>query len=248
LGQISAFPVRLVQLDPANLGTADAAWFAEGANGVEYCVKTVARTPAVPAAEFICHTLAHTCGIPVPQFDIVELPDGSLAFGSAWEGSAADKQHAIQVLTGARPGRQLVKCLSRIFAFDLFVHNVDRHLGNFLCVAGRTPGHTVKAYDFSRAFTACTWPLPQPPMPSTTRTLTTARLLREIHGFDETEAKGLLDRIDSIPFASFKRLVDGLPLDWLNSKSRSSLLKWWASDRTVRTKEISEGLKNGSFL
>ena len=94
---MNAFPVHLVQVDPANLGTADAAFFAQGANGLDYCVKTVAKTPGAPATELICNSLAALCGVATAQFDIVELPDGTPAFGSVWEGSALDQQQAIQV-------------------------------------------------------------------------------------------------------------------------------------------------------
>ncbi len=235
--QISAFSVRIVQVDPRNLATCDAAFFGEGENGLEYCVKTVEKTPAVPAAEYLCHTLAAACGIAVPQFDIVELPSGALAFGSVWEGSAvADRQALYGILTGTLPARQIRSTLSRIYAFDMFVHNHDRHAGNYLCVGGRTPGHSLKAYDFSRAFTAVAWPLPSLPMVPSCGTIVTSRMLRKHHAFDRDAAFGLLDKIDDLPFADFRRVVEKLPPTWMEQKVRNMVVRWWAEERTKRTR------------
>lgn len=248
--QVSAFPVELVQVDPANLGTADAAFFAEGANGAEYCVKTCDSTPKAPAAEFICHAIAASCSIPVPGFDVVQMPvTRALAFGSAWEGAAVrDRQALLAVLTGAAPGIQVGRVLSRIYAFDTFVHNPDRHLGNYLCVPART-GYSLKAFDFSRAFSAASWPLPSLPMDSGCRTVSTYRRLRTHHGgFDRAAAFEVLSKIDALSFDSFKRLVEGLPPPWLDAGTRRDMLRWWVDERKRRTDAIRRGLDNGSLL
>jgi hypothetical protein len=246
--QTNAFPVHLVQVDPANLGTADAAFFAQGANGLDYCVKTVAKTPAAPAAELICNSMAALCGIATAQFDIVKLLDGSLAFGSVWEGSALERQQAIQVLMGKRPGRQVGPTLSRVYAFDLFVHNVDRHLGNYLCVGGRTPGHSVKVYDFSRAFSANGWPLPSLPMPPAANTVSAFRQLNRFHAFDLPGANEVLTKIDSISFSSFKSIIDSIPSNWMSAELRKKVGRWWVDERSGRVSNVIAGLKDGSFL
>ena len=56
--KVNAFPVRIAQLDPANLGSQDAHLVGEGDTGLEYCIKTVSKTPRAPAAEYICARLA----------------------------------------------------------------------------------------------------------------------------------------------------------------------------------------------
>ena len=246
--QLNAFPIHLVQVDPANLGTADAAFFAQGANGLEYCVKSVAKTPSAPAAELVCNSLAGLCGLATAQFDIVELPDGTLAFGSVWEGSALKQQQAIQVLMGKKVGHQVGPNLSRIYAFDLFVHNVDRHLGNYLCVAGRTPGHSVKVYDFSRAFSANGWPLPNLPMPPSANTVRAFRQLRRFHAFDLTGVQEFLVKVDAIPFSAFKSIIDDIPPNWMSAELQKKVVKWWADEHSDRITKILAGLKNGSLL
>jgi hypothetical protein len=248
LRQVNAFPIRLTSIDPANLGTADAALFGTGDNGLDYCVKTVAKTPNVPAAELICYSLAELCGLAVPQFDVVELPDNALAFGSVWDGSVADKQASIMVLTGVLAGREVARTLSRIFAFDLFVHNTDRHLNNYLCVGGRLPGHAIKAYDFSRAFTAHGWPLPRPPMSASEHTVLTYRHLRTIHAFNLGEATELLKKLKALPANAIKDVLESLPPEWIDAKVRKRILKWWAEERAARIEKITGGLKDGSFL
>jgi hypothetical protein len=248
LRQLSAFPIPLISVDPANLGTADAALFGTGDNGLDYCVKTVDKTPRVPGAELICYRLAETCAIAVPQFDVVELPSGALAFGSVWDGSAADRQASFQVLQGQTTGKEVARALSRIYAFDLFVHNVDRHPGNYLCVRGRVPGYAIKAYDFSRAFTAHGWPLPLLPMAASEQTVQTYRHLRPFHPFDLGEACEVLRKIGDMPANALKEVIESLPIGWLEAKFRKQIIKWWAVDRASRVDRIIGGLKDGSFL
>lgn len=246
--QVSAFPIRLIHTDPANLGSADADFFGEGDNGLEYCVKTVAKTPAAPAAEYICHQLAAACGFAVAQYDIVELLDGTVAFGSVWDSSALQRQDTLLLLMDQLPGKGIQANLSRIYAFDLFVHNVDRHPGNYLCVKGRTPGHTVKVYDFSRAFTAHGWPLPALPMSATEMTVATYRQVAKAHPFVPDEAMEALDRISDVAHSSFKGIIDSVPKEWLDAPTRREVLKWWAGPRDARLKLIRKGLADGSFL
>jgi hypothetical protein len=248
LRQLSAFPVPLISVDPANLGTADAALFGSADNGIEYCVKTVEKTPRVPGAELICYSLAESCGLAVPQFDVVELPGGPLAFGSVWDGSAAVQQVAIMVLLGQSKGKEIARTLSRIYAFDLFVHNTDRHLNNYLCVGGRLPGYAIRAYDFSRAWTSNGWPLPALPMQANEKTVRTYRHLQSIHPFDLAEANAILGKLRDFPVDAFKRLVDTVPMEWIDAKLRKKIVKWWAEERSIRIGKIIGGLKDGSFL
>src|SRR5882757_11176041 len=132
------------------------------------------------------------------------------------------------VLTGVTPGREVARSLSRIFAFDLFVHNTDRHLNNYLCVGGRLPGYAIKAYDFSRAFTAHGWPLPRLPMNATEHTVTTYRHLRTVHVFDLKEATEILRKLKTLPANVFRDVLESLPPDWIDAKARKRILKWWA--------------------
>jgi hypothetical protein len=248
LRQTNAFPVQIIQEDPANLGTADADRFGDGEDGLQYCIKTCAKTPRAPAAEYICNSLAAICALPVAGFEIVKLLDGTLAFGSTWESSALHLADLNALLTGNLPGRQIAPTISRIYAFDLFVHNVDRHARNYLGVAGRTAGHSIKLYDFSRAFTAVAWPLPSLPMAATETTIVTHRALLNHHAFDLAAAKQLLDRIAKVDHASFKGIVSHVPVPWLDAQTRIAVLKWWAGPRDTRINQLRKGLEDGSLL
>lgn len=246
---MSAFPVQIIQEDPANLGTADADRFGDGDNGLQYCIKTCAKTPNAPAAEYMCNGLAALCGLPIASYAIVRLLDGTLAFGSEWDGSKLAAQPALDdLLIGKAPGRQIGPVLSRAYAFDLFVHNVDRHPGNYLGVAGRTLGHSIKLYDFSRAFTATGWPLPPLPLHPSTKTILTHRQLLKHHAFDLGAAEDLLNRIQKIDHASFKSIVTAMPSAWLDVQLRIKVLKWWAGPRDARVNEVKKGLKDGTLL
>ena len=246
--QLNAFPIRLMSVDPANLGTADAACFGTGDNGVDYCIKTVEKTPRVPAAELICYSLADLCGLSVPQYDVVEFPEGALGFGSVWDASAADQQSSNSVLLGQSKGKEIARNLSRIYAFDLFVHNVDRHLNNYLCVRGRVPGYTVKAFDFSRAFSAHGWPLPPLPMIESEATVRTFRYLKTLHQFSFSDASDLLNKIKALPASRFRSVLDSLPPKWADAKLKKRMVKWWAEECGGRIDMIAGGLKDGSFL
>lgn len=246
--QKDAFPVQIIQQDPANLGTADAALFGDGENGLQYCIKTSSKTPWAPAAEYICNELAALCKLPLASYDIVKLQDGSLAFGSVWEGSALAQAALNDLLSGKTPGRQIAPTLSSAYAFDLFVHNVDRHVGNYLGVAGRTAGHSLKLYDFSRAFTHHGWPLPPLPMPPACHTVSTQRQLMKNHTFDLTAAQDLLDRLSKVEHHSFKDIVTAMPDGWLDPQLQIKILKWWAGPRDARISQIRKGLKDGTLL
>lgn len=246
--QLSAIPIRIISTVPASLGSADAALFGEGDTGVEYCIKTVSKTPKAPAAEYICHCLAAACGFPTAQFDIVQLQDGALAFGSVWDSTALAQQQTVDLLAGQIPGRGLARNLSRTFALDLFLHNWDRHAGNYLCVRGRTTGYSLKLYDFSRAFTANGWPLPPLPLNATCQTVATYRRAVTAHPFDLSAATEALQQIADTKHSVFKAIVDAVPSDWIDAITKREVLKWWAGPKDKRINEIRKGLKDGSLL
>lgn len=246
--QLSALPVKITDLDPCDLGTADAACFGTGDNGLDYLIKTIDRTPLVPAAEFICHSLAEACGIATPQFHVVELHDGSQAFGSVWDRSAANDISLIEQILVKQLGRQVEQNVARIFTLDMFVHNTDRHGKNYLCVPGRTDGHALKAFDFSRAFIVHGWPLPSLPMPGVARTIEWIQYICRHRKFDVVAANAMLSRIRDLPFEPFKSLVDQLPRAWLDANSRAKMKKWWAQERAARISAIEDGIKNGTLF
>lgn len=196
----------------------------------------------------IAHCLARACGFATAEFDIVMLQDGALAFGSVWDSTALAQQQTVELLSGQIPGRGLARNLSRTYALDLFLHNWDRHPGNYLCVKGRTAGYSLKLYDFSRAFTANGWPLPSLPLNAACQTVATYRRAVKTHSFDLPAADEALQQISDTKHSVFKAIVDALPAAWLDAKLRREVLKWWAGPKDKRINEIRKGLKDGSLL
>lgn len=167
------FNVRTIREDPANLNSADAEFIVTGEDGMDYVVKTTKKHPGIPASEWIGHNFADACGIPTPQYALIELADKRIGFGSQWDASAfVDPTVRAAVIGAGTKLAPLAAVFSSIFALDQFVYNDDRHFGNYFLVStGRSVG--VKAYDFSRALLYHGWPPPPLPLPPTCHTMVT---------------------------------------------------------------------------
>ena len=133
------------------------------------CIQRTSASPRTPHAEWFWTTLADELGISGPVCEIIKLLDGSLVFGSRWEGGIVPDTAIPNVPTwvtmvqsGAIPVADIRLALTRIYVFDLFIHNPDRHLRNFLIRSRRT-GYAVLAFDYSRAWIYHGLPLPALP-------------------------------------------------------------------------------------
>jgi hypothetical protein len=114
--------------------------------------------------------------------------------------------------------------LSRIYAFDHFIHNIDRHLGNFL-VRGQHTGHAVLANDYSRAWVCNGFPLPSLPM--TCKTVEAQRWLTRYLGqqyIDVNQVKHTVESIARVPSATVKRIIEEHPSSWLTEDIRNNIL------------------------
>lgn len=126
--------------------TADAACIAiDDVLQDRYLCKDRSKVDWLPAVEWIAQHLARMCGLLVPACYVVELEanPGEYMFGSKWEGGA--EQYAVDMIAKVTNPNEF----SAIYAYDLLIHNVDRHLNNYLYLqlAGDT---VVKAVDHSR--------------------------------------------------------------------------------------------------
>lgn len=245
----SLFPLRVIQLDPGTLRTADCDHIGKADDGMDYAIKTGARNRETPGAEFSCYELARLCGLAVPQHNILQMPDGTEAFGSRWEGGVTQDNGIIQqVLTGVISSSVLSERLSAIFTFDLFVHNPDRHLNNYLFSKARHD-YAVIAFDFSRAWTAAGWPLPSPPLMRSCNTMRTYGRIAKFQPFGITAAQEALSRLRKIPVRAVQDVYSRMPNHWLDKKRRNEIIKWWGSaQRTARLDETLKGLKDGTYL
>ena len=83
------FPIEIKWCLPANLGTADCGQICRGVDGCDYAIKdgkTGGSAPVTPHCEWFCTVLGERVGIAAPSCKVIRLPDGTLVFGSRWEG------------------------------------------------------------------------------------------------------------------------------------------------------------------
>ena len=182
---------------------------------MDYVVKKFDIGGPVRASEMLCTLIAGAVGIATPTGRILEDLDGELVFGSQIYGDAQPSGPAM--LLDDPPSAMALGQISRIFAFDLFLGNVDRHLNNYL-VRTQNGMQRVLAMDFSHAL-LCEWPLAALPMPSTCKTVARGRNLRHRWGFDPLQASDCAGRLLDLPAASIVQLVNqirhpGYPAAW----------------------------------
>ncbi len=206
-----------------------------------------------PPSEWFCTKLAEHVGIASPVCKIVRMPGGEAAFGSRWEGGIlAGGNWWDRVKDRTIPYDDVIGPLSRIYAFDLFVHNADRHLQNFLVRESHGGGHVLLAMDYSRSWLRWGFPLPPPPMAPSESTRTARRYLSTDWGLPsvkEDEAEAVLERLRRTPEGLIQRILDEQPDNWLSVTARRDILGWWASTaRTDRLNAISTGISDGSYL
>lgn len=168
-------------------------------DGLCYVVKDeTADVPNVRAAEYFWMSLARAVTLPAPVPEIIEDTDGRLLFGTRREESAAPFA-LIELLAGrvARGGVQL----SRIYAFDLFAANWDRHPGNYLVLADGGGSQAVFAIDFSHLAShpglvaAGCDPVTMPLCP----TRVYFPQVVQPYGADASAAIGIIERLESLP-------------------------------------------------
>jgi hypothetical protein len=182
------------------------------------------------------------------------MPDGSTAFGSRWEGGVvAMPQGWNLVQAGTITLASISGVLSKMYAFDHFVHNYDRHGKNFL-FRQQAKGYAVLAFDYSRAWTFHGFPLPALPFNLTDPSEKTVRFQRQISTYvgkyiDNVACKEILAKIDSITERSIKTIIESHPSSWLPEDKKQSILAWWNSaERPKRIAGIVEGIENGTYL
>jgi hypothetical protein len=250
--QLALFVRRAVIEMPSSGVTADSWGMVEADDGALYHVKGDANGVPTRASEWLASHIAEAVGIQTPMVAPIEMSDGSTTFGSRRiSGTADDTATAAYLLTPSQanfqaPVRGLGPLLSAIYAFDMFIHNVDRHLGNYLSVEE----HGVRrlfAFDFSRAL-FCNWPWQGfPPLGCHTRTL--GAMLRQLHGFDLAVATSTLDRLGDVAPAFVEEFLRRMPADWLPPAMGSQFMRWWAgSGRSDRLDELRKGFGNGASL
>jgi hypothetical protein len=253
-------PIEVRYCIPLNV-SADCGQVCRCDDGCDYVIKdgkTGGSVPATPHSEWFCTELANMIGIASPECKIVTMSDGTFAFGSRWEGgvikplpgAAAGGNWWEKVKSGDIKLDDIKATLSRIYAFDHFIHNTDRHCNNFIARSQHAAGVAILANDYSRAWLCCGFPLPSLPMNSAT--VSAQRWLKSFWAcdyIDKDESKIALDRLRAVTVEAAKRIIEGHPEDWLQDAERDAILMWWGSKLMLeRLDGIYKGIEDGSYL
>jgi hypothetical protein len=234
--QRTLIPLDVITSYANNLGSADLKNIVEARDGRHYAVKTINDgNGKVPASELFCYELAYRVIIPTPPYSLIKMPSGDLAFGSLWEGGVVNGNPNINffgfidgVLKGTVKITNLKAFLSRLYAFDLFVNNLDRHWGNYLWRSSYGDSMIALAFDFSRAcfevghagFEA---------LQSNMNTQIVFEMINLNNHYDRAEAAACLERIRTIPTEEIASILDGLPQNWMSKKDKNGYIDWWNS-------------------
>jgi hypothetical protein len=246
---VAIVPLRVRWTDPAGLASADAAGVVRCDDGCEYVIKDDSKHANTRHSEWFCSRLAEAVGIAVPAFQLIERPDGSIVFGSRWEGGVPNETWHQMIKNGALKFDDVKQVLANVFAFDNFVHNVDRHAGNYIIRAQRN-GYALFAPDYSRAWYWGGFPLAALPLPACS-TVTAARWVATDFGpyIDVASTKEILDKIESINAINASDFIKSHPPDWLTQPEKDAIIAWWSSvARKQRIDGIRQGIKDGTYL
>lgn len=240
--QCYLFELEFSDYTPSGLGTAHLSGFALASDEMEYAVKgaggntpfPVQNPTQVPAAEWFCTNLAERCGIATPVCKILKcVSNNEYVFGSriehaAWKSGLSDSQW-IQLLSSASDS--LKKQLWAIYAFDQFVHNVDRHLNNYLYMHNSRGQVIVKTFDFSLSSFVLGWPRSTSiTLPSDSTTRINWRIVKMLIGDTDELRKvslNVLDKLEMIGVNAVSDILNTMPGEWLPPMQKDFILRWW---------------------
>lgn len=216
------FPVKIKHTIPSPFPSADVKEFAIGEDGMDYAIKS----GLTAACEALCYKAFTACSIAVPQSAILEMLDGSTAFGS--------RIIIDRTFDAASPAEKLQwfgdcgAIMSSICGLVHLLANEDRHQGNFLYLTGLNDRKTCMAIDFTRALLYRGWPLAEIwTFPNNTTSMVIAK--KNFGTWDVAAATQSLLTLSSIKKATWESWVNDLPMDWLDISERSKLIGWWSS-------------------
>lgn len=246
-GLFPGLPIRAVRCDPMGV-SADCKQVCRCNDGSDYAIKSANDIPSMPHNEWFCAKLADIVGLATPAGKVVEV-DGGTSFGSRWQ-SGEESSWWVSAKSGKLNFDDLAPALSRIFAFDLFVHNGDRHLNNYF-VHQQKMGPAVLAMDFGRAWLFNGFPLPALPMNKSEKTIGDFKKLIVLFGnfLKIDEVKEIATSLRAVKTSQVLEIIVQHPKEWLSEAEKSAIEDWWSSDgRTARIDQVEEGISDGSFL
>jgi hypothetical protein len=250
--QIQMFTRKAITEFPQKEQSADSLGEAEADDNHRYYIKGDAHGRLVRASEWIAAHISEAVGIGTPTPISIQRIDGTIVFGSRRIANVADSVVTTAFLTTPTatnvgiPATGLQAILSSIYALDMFIHNDDRHLGNYLSVDDNGT-RRLYAFDFSRAVF---WQWPWSGFPTNGQnTRFFGSVLRNSHGFDQNSASGTLDRLLGLAPATIEGFINQMPPDWLPTGVRAQILGWWSSNaKNARIEELRAGIVDGTLL
>lgn len=230
------FPVDILTEYPNNQGSADLQLIVNARDGKDYAVKKPTDGKGkVPASELMCYELAYRVTIPTPNYAFIKLSNGALGFGSLWEGGVIKVSHiheVLEILKGKKKVNNLKTFLSRLYAFDIFVNNEDRHWGNYLWRQSFDNSLIALAFDFSRACFE-TGHTGFEALHPASNTQDSFMLINLTMNYDRTEAIACLDTLAAISTEEVEEILENMPADWMTKADRKSYTDWWSSKARI---------------
>lgn len=241
-----------VWVDPTALHGLDAGPVCRCNDSCEYATKSVKHHPLVPHSEWFCTHLAELAGIAAPSCAVIEMPSGENVFGSRWEPTspAPSPPWWAEVRAGNIPLADIRDALTRIYAFDHFINNTDRHANNFI-VRRQKNGHAVLAIDYSRSWLVNGFPLPPPPVYAASHTVTFQRQTTAMWTsyINPIEARSVMEIIKQIPTHRIRNIIEMHPRIWLSDRKKKAILKWWSNgEMQSRAELVARGIEDGTYL
>lgn len=242
--QRQLFPIAVMTTYPSTQGTADLQTIGLAANGKDYAIKTIMDgNGKIPATEAFCYQLARHVLIATPDYDVMEMHDGSYAFGSTWEGGAstlANHAQVIRVLKGEFPVVGITSFFSKVYALDLFVNNIDRHFGNYIFRPSYS-GQIALAFDFSRAWFAFN-PFGFEAAVESNNTSESIKWIQRHDKYDKNEAEKCLDLILNLTQDDVAAMLSGFPEAWMSNQDRREFIEWWGSPARAARIDFLKGV------
>lgn len=217
------------------------------ANGKDYAVKTMGskENHFIPASELFCYELARYLHIATPEWQYIEMSDGKIAFGSQWEGGSgtlADFNELLEFIMDEteKPGpkiRDFTEFLAKVYALDIFVNNIDRHVKNILIRTTFNDAVIALAYDFGQA-----WYVISPftfEVLGDCNTTGTMKFVKRYGKLDIPTVTSTLDNLCLISKNVIESIFTMIPTDWLPENEKSEFIEWWGgNDMQERINEL----------
>jgi len=231
--QQALFPIEIIETYPSNEGTADLTTIGKGQNSKHYAIKRISDGNGfVPASEFFCYELARHVSIATPDYDYLSLPKTEIAFGSVWEGgvhSLNKNNDVIDILENTVIVDDLERFFGKVYAFDLFVNNEDRHFGNYIFRESFGKTKIALAFDFSRAWKE-TDPFGYSCLQSDTRTKECHEAIKDYGRFDHAAALDTLEKIRAIDKEIIVSIMENMHSSWMSKSEKKVIIDWWGSE------------------